>query len=383
MTDPKLRIEGLTKRFGNETAVTDLSTSVASGDFHSILGPSGCGKTTTLRCVAGLEQPDSGRIYIDDELVSAPDQGVHVKPKHRGIGMVFQEYAVWPHLTVAENVAFPLEVRDIGDSDHRRERVREMPALVGLEDRLDDLATNLSGGQQQRVAISRALVTEPAILLFDEPLSHLDAKLRREMRVEIEQICTELDITTLYVTHDQDEAMYLSDRISLMRGGSLVEENDPVSLHTAPKTLFGMNFMGQCNVLAGEIASVEADSVTVATSTASVRAPRESFVGQPREGQTVQVCFRPKYCTFDGDSAVTFSGEVDSVSQTGDFVEYEVTLEEDTVRVRLLEYDSVDPGDCVDIAVDSGQVRMYATPESEEAPEPGCESLSAGRPGSS
>ncbi|MDX1747384.1 MAG: ABC transporter ATP-binding protein, partial [Halobacteriales archaeon] len=197
--DVSLRVENLKKTFGDEVAVDDLSIEVDRGTLKSLLGPSGCGKTTTLRCIAGLERPDSGRIYIDDELVTDPEDGVHTEPENRGIGMVFQSYAVWPHMTVEENVMYPLKIQKIGTKAERKQRVADVLEAVGLTPYADNLATNLSGGQQQRVAISRALVVEPDILLFDEPLSNLDAKLRREMRMEIKRIYREFNTTVLYV----------------------------------------------------------------------------------------------------------------------------------------------------------------------------------------
>jgi len=352
MSEYKLRVEDLTKTYGDEVAVDGLSTTVKSGQLKSLLGPSGCGKTTTLRCVAGLETPDSGRIYVDDELVVAPEEGINVNPENRDIGMVFQSYAVWPHMTVAENVRYPLKVQKIDSKADRDERVEDLLERVGLDRYADNIATNLSGGQQQRVAIARALVTEPDLLLFDEPLSNLDAKLRREMRHEIKDLYEDLGITVLYVTHSQDEAMFLSDEIAIMLDGSIVEEGDPVELHTDPQTFFGMNFMGHCNTVPGRITSVDETTTLVDTRIGDLRVDtdRSGFA----TGKEVYFCFRPKACrmlgpddTGEGDNILT--GDLAMQAATRDFIEYEVDIGEATVLVRCTE-----PG----YVADDGTVRF-------------------------
>ena len=223
-----LRKTFLTDR-GDVRAVEDISFDVEDGRFFTLLGPSGCGKTTTLRCVAGLERPESGTIRLDDHTLSGSG---HFVPTHaRDIGMVFQSYAIWPHLSVFENVAFPLRVSERAPSRAETRRlVEEALALVGLEGLEDRPAPQLSGGQQQRLALARALVRRPKLLLLDEPLSNLDAKLRERMRIELRQLQRRLGITTVYVTHDQGEALFLSHRIAVMQAGKIVQEGAPRDL---------------------------------------------------------------------------------------------------------------------------------------------------------
>src|SRR5687768_14554718 len=218
---PGVRVEEVAKRFGGVRAVDGVSLDVPDGRLVTLLGPSGCGKTTTLRMIAGLEQNDAGRIWIGDRLVSDAARGTFVPPERREIGMVFQSYAIWPHMTVFANVAYPLEVRRGNERGRIRERVIAALRLVELEHLAERPATALSGGQQQRVAIARALVFEPAVLLMDEPLSNLDARLREQMRIELRALQQRLGITTIYVTHDQEEAMVLSDLIAVMDGGQI------------------------------------------------------------------------------------------------------------------------------------------------------------------
>lgn len=366
--DVSLRVENLTKTFGDEVAVDNLSIEVETGDLKSLLGPSGCGKSTTLRCIAGLERPDSGRIYIDDELVSAPEEGVHVEPENRGLGMVFQSYAVWPHMTVEENVKYPLKIQSIGTKEERQEKTDRVLEAVGLDEYADNLATNLSGGQQQRVAISRALVVEPDILLFDEPLSNLDAKLRREMRLEISRIYEEFNTTVLYVTHSQDEAMFLSDDIAIMRDGSIVEEGPPASLHSDPQTFFGMNFMGRCNTVAGEIAGINGSTATVETEIGTLSS--DQLMADLSGGDDVYACFRPKFCRLLTDDAqqapegtFTLEGTVAMRAATRDFTEYQIQRNGMEVLVRTPEPESVYEGDTVEFALSAADVKIFGHEE--------------------
>ena len=368
MPPETLRVEGLTKRYGEAIAVDSLSVTISEGEFKSLLGPSGCGKTTTLRCIAGIEKPTSGRIYIDDELVSAPEEGVHVKPENRDIGMVFQSYAIWPHMTVKENVRFPLKVRDIGTKAEREERILETLRMVGLEEYKDQMATELSGGQQQRVAISRALIIEPKILLFDEPLSNLDAKLRREMREEISRLSDKLNITTLYVTHSQDEAMFLSDTIALMDNGQIVEENEPEPLHTDPKSLFTMDFMGHTNTLRGRVSAQSQTEIEIETSVGTFTVDRELAGLATGEGDDVILSFRPKFCnhipeseSYDAaTSAASIEGRLVRKAATRDFAEYHIDVEGETITFRSLEPLRYEEGDSVRIAVPQEHVRIFS-----------------------
>ena len=229
-------------------AVDDVSLTVPDGRLLTLLGPSGCGKTTTLRMIAGLEQNDAGRIAIGDRVVSDPAAGVFVAPERREIGMVFQSYAIWPHMTVFANVAYPLQVRHRSAAEVR-ERVEGALQLMEMAHLASRPATALSGGQQQRVAIARALVFQPRVLLMDEPLSNLDAKLREQMRVEIRALQQRLGITTVYVTHDQDEAMVLSDEIAVMHEGRVLQIADPQTVYTRPANRTVAAFVGAPNLL--------------------------------------------------------------------------------------------------------------------------------------
>lgn len=251
-------VDGLTKRFSasDEAAAVDgISFEIRQGEFFTLLGPSGCGKTTTLRCVAGLEEPDAGRIVLGGRVVADIERGLVIPAHRRNIGMVFQSYAVWPHMTVFANVAFPLKLqRPRLGRQEVRDRVQialDAVRLDGLERRM---ATQLSGGQQQRLALARALVRRPGLLLLDEPLSNLDAKLRDEMRAELIRLKTQFGLTILYVTHDQSEALAMSSRIAVMDHGRIVQNDTPRNVYECPANAFVANFVGRTNFLEGEVA---------------------------------------------------------------------------------------------------------------------------------
>ena len=244
----EVRIEHVFKRFGAVTAVNDFDLVVKDGEFVSILGPSGCGKTTTLRMIAGFERATEGEIYIGDHCVSSSIKGSFAPPEKRDIGMVFQSYAVWPHMTVAENVGYPLKIQKV-DKKEREERVQKMLELVHLGEYSKRYPHQLSGGQQQRVALARALVAQPGLLLLDEPLSNLDAKLRESMRFEILAIQKELGITVVYVTHDQGEAMAMSDRVVVMSAGVVQQIGAPHEIYTKPANKMVADFIGLVNFI--------------------------------------------------------------------------------------------------------------------------------------
>ncbi|MGH8903586.1 MAG: ABC transporter ATP-binding protein [Egibacteraceae bacterium] len=249
-TEPRLEARDLSKRFDGTVAVDGVDLAPRDGEFVAILGPSGCGKTTLLRMVAGFEPPDGGTIRMGGRLVSDGDRGIVVPPERRRIGMVFQTYAVWPHMTAADNVAYPLRLRRVNRAERRR-RVAEILDLVGLAGLERRLPNQLSGGQQQRVALARALVAEPDLLLLDEPLSNLDAKLRERMRRDLRRIQHEVGVTTVLVTHDQAEAMELADRIVVLRDGRVEQAGAPEALYRAPANAFVADFLGKANLLAG------------------------------------------------------------------------------------------------------------------------------------
>src|SRR5215218_7251201 len=284
----ELNVSHLRKQFAvGRPAVDDVSFRIAAGEIVVLLGPSGCGKTTTLRCIAGLEQPTSGMIAIGGDEVAAPERGQHVPPRLRNIGMVFQSYAVWPHMTVQQNVNYPLRHRKVPSADAAKQVARVLE-LVGLSEYASRPVTQLSGGQMQRVALARALVYNPRILLLDEPLSNLDAKLRLRLRDELRRIIKEAKVTALYVTHDQSEAVVLGDRIGVMENGKLMQMSAPVELYNKPENLFVANFTGVSNLIKGEISAPG----VVKLATGEVMRITAAARGKP--GDAVVVAVRPE-----------------------------------------------------------------------------------------
>ena len=276
-----IRINNLVKIYGSSTIVNQISFDVADGEFITLLGPSGCGKTTTLRCIAGLERVDGGTIEIDGVVVSDGSRSIHVGTHERQLGMVFQSYAIWPHMTVASNVAFPLQVRGATSKQETEEAVRWALDVVGLSALAQRHPSELSGGQQQRVALARAIVGKPKVLLFDEPLSNLDARLRDHTRSEISRIQKDLAIPAVYVTHDQGEALSMSDRVIVMSGGQTIEEGTPRDLYQRPRKKFTAEFIGVANFL-----SLNWDGQawnTVDGSTLDIPGEQPAAVGEKRE----------------------------------------------------------------------------------------------------
>ena len=265
----RLRIEGLSVAYGGITVVHGVSLEARDGEFLTLLGPSGCGKSTILRTIAGLVEAEAGAVYIGDRCVTSPSAGVHLPPERRELGMVFQSYAIWPHMTVRENVAYPLRVRRKSEAETAK-AVDDMRAVVGLSDYAERNATELSGGQQQRVAIARSLVFSPKLLLLDEPLSNLDQKLRLEMGAELRRIQSRADVTAIYVTHDQSEALMLSDRIAVLCEGRIEQFGSPEEIYERPATPFVSWFVGKANFLPctveGEAVRLEGSSYVVKVS---------------------------------------------------------------------------------------------------------------------
>ncbi len=330
-------LRGLAKRFGADVAaVRDLSLEVGHGELVSLLGPSGCGKTTTLRLVAGFLEPDAGEIWVGERRLSGP--GHAVPPERRGMSMIFQSYAVWPHRTVAENVGYGLKFRDVSRDDAAK-RVRDALALVRLEGLSDRYPGELSGGQQQRVALARALVVEPAILLLDEPLSNLDAHLREEMRFEIRRLHEDLDITTLYVTHDQAEAMVTSDRIAVMREGRIEQVGTAREVYERPATAFVAGFVGRANLLRARLE----DGRRIRVTSGPVLRVDDARGFAP--GAEVAVSIRPHRIAIVGDAGTAaglrdrgwsvLAGAVARVIYFGDALDVQVTLRDGGTVLRL------------------------------------------------
>jgi len=245
-----IEVRGLTAAYGDKIVVNNISFGVARGEHLSLLGPSGCGKSTTLRCIAGLETPISGEIIIDGAPVFSSQRGINVATEKRKLSMVFQSYAIWPHMTVFENVAYALRVQGASGTEVKA-RVAEVLRMVGMEDYMMRPATDLSGGQQQRVALARSYAARPKAMLLDEPLSNLDARLRVRMREEIKELQHKFDLSTIYVTHDQEEAMAISDRIVVMREGNIEQAGKPLDIYDAPRSRFVADFIGAANILEG------------------------------------------------------------------------------------------------------------------------------------
>ncbi|RDJ22420.1 ABC transporter ATP-binding protein [Bosea caraganae] len=286
-----LRIEGLSKAFApGRPAIDDLSLTVEDGEIAVLLGPSGCGKTSTLRCVAGLEQPDAGRIAIGGNEVVSASGGVFVPPQRRELGMVFQSYAIWPHLDVRENVAYPLRRRGVSRRE-RAERVDAVLDLVGLRNFADRSVATLSGGQAQRVALARSLVYEPRLLLLDEPLSNLDVALRLRLRDELRRIIKRTGLTALFVTHDQSEAIALADRIAVMRDGRLLQFATPTELYNRPVDGFVAEFTGAGNLLPATLLTAEERKGVALI--AGKRLPVE-LARPARSGTAVTIVIRPE-----------------------------------------------------------------------------------------
>ena len=315
----RIAVNDLTKRFGPLEVVSRVSFSIEEGEMFTLLGPSGCGKTTLLRLIAGFYAPDDGEILFDGTVVN------DLPPHERGIGMVFQNYALWPHMTVFENAAYGLKLRKISSADiaARVEAVLEKVKLAGLGDRYPG---QLSGGQQQRVALARALVLNPKILLLDEPLSNLDAKIRIQVRAEIRKLHKELGITTVYVTHDQEEALTLSDRIAVFNHGKVLQVGPPKALYERPENRFVADFIGINNLVEGTVASVDAGEQRLRVTTA-VGELVALLDGNFHPGDRCVLSIRPENLTLDGEAAAgrnLLNGRIVFAAYLGNTLRYDV-----------------------------------------------------------
>jgi ABC-type Fe3+/spermidine/putrescine transport system ATPase subunit len=335
-----LRIQNLSKSFNRVVAVNRLSLEINDGEFFTLLGSSGCGKTTTLRLVGGLEKPDTGEIYLGDKCLASESQRLFIKPEKRDMGMVFQSYALWPHMTVFENVSYPLKLRGIKGKEAEK-RVAEVLGLVGLGGLEERPAPALSGGQQQRVALARALVFSPKVLLLDEPLSNLDAQLREEMRRELKALQRRLGITVLFVTHDQIEALSLSDRIAIMKFGQLEQVGAPEEVYYHPATPFVRDFLGKTFLLPGKVSGVNDRQIDVEIQQfvgAPLSIQRSNLSspanGLPGLGQSVMVAIRPEQVELWGKApegkANMILADLRAVQFLGDRYEYTVALGSET-----------------------------------------------------
>ncbi|MGH6916856.1 MAG: ABC transporter ATP-binding protein [Geminicoccaceae bacterium] len=337
LTNPPegLVVDRLVKRYGAVTAVDDVSFTVAPGHFISLLGPSGCGKTTTLRCIAGFERADRGRISINGETVTDAATGAFMPPNKRNFGMVFQSYAIWPHRTVLDNVGYPLKVQKKHARNVIRERVQDKLATVGLQGLEARYPTQLSGGQQQRVAVARALIMEPKVLLFDEPLSNLDAKLRERMRFELVEIQSQLGVPAVYVTHDQAEAMVMSSRVIVMEGGQIAQEGPPEHIYAHPKSRFVADFIGLSNFVQARVEARAGDGTWLVQS--PLGRHQASGEGPHQQGEDVQLVIRPERIALaeqpfaDGQG---FAAELQSRYFLGPYSEYFLQVGDQVLRAQ-------------------------------------------------
>ena len=337
-----IEIEGLTKHFGSVAAVDDLSLAVDAGEFLTLLGPSGCGKTTVLRMIAGLEVPDAGEIRIGGKTVFSAQRGLFVSPGKRGIGLVFQSYALWPHMSVYQNVAFSLEIQKVAPEKMKRQ-VAEALAYMHLEEMENRYPQQMSGGQQQRVALARMLVARPGVFLMDEPLSNLDAKLRIEMRAEINRLHREAHATTVYVTHDQTEALTLSSRVAVMEGGKLVQVAPPREIYRRPACLFVADFIGSptINLIPGRIVRKN-EGIFFEGEALSLPAPALAAYA----GALVTAAIRPEEIRIEtGENGDAVSGEVYAVLPAGSETIVQVRRKGRIFNVRVMGETSSDVGD--------------------------------------
>ena len=321
-------------------AAQDVSFEVPKGKFFTLLGPSGCGKTTTLRSIAGLERPVSGDIEVNGTVVYSSSRGIFVPPNRRNFGMVFQSYAIWPHMTVFANAAFPLEVRKNKPSRQQiRDKVMAVLSAVALDHLAERAATKLSGGQQQRLALARALVMEPELLLLDEPLSNLDAKLRDRMRFELKRIQRELGLTTIYVTHDQGEALALSHEIAVMNEGRVVQIGPPRTIYERPKTKFVADFIGTTNFIEGSVRGYDEAAKRWRVDSPIGQLLVESD-GSLKQGGKAAISIRPEDVELLENAGATSDGYnhcngiVDQKIFLGDFVDFEIKVGEYMLRSR-------------------------------------------------
>lgn len=336
-----------------------VSFKIERSEVYTMLGPSGCGKTTSLRSIAGLETPDSGRILLDERVVYSSKERIHTPPDKRNIGMVFQSYAIWPHMTVAGNVAYPLNGRGL-PSEQIRKRVSRALEVVGLLELADRPSPNLSGGQQQRVALARAIVAEPSVLLLDEPLSNLDAKLREQMRRDLVSLQRQLGHSTIYVTHDQEEALALSHRIALMREGEIVEEGKPVDMYQHPQHPFTAAFLGAANFV-----TCKSNGAPRPGERIEVETPFGRFSGIARQGEDreAKLFFRPHVVRLEaiaGPAEVNCGiGEVAELLFLGEVLEVTLRQGAASVRIRTAPGPQVEVGEQIAFRVDPAQSAIF------------------------
>ena len=355
MNEWMIELRDTTKRYGTLVANDHVNLQIRRGELLTLLGPSGCGKTTAMRCITGHQRPDEGRVLIDGHDMT------DVPTHKRDLGMVFQNFALFPHMTVYENVDFPLMIRSLPQED-RRKRIGDVLQLVRMEGLADRYPRQLSGGQQQRVGLARALVYRPRVLLLDEPLSNLDAKLREEMRFEIKDLVTKMNITAVYVTHDQAEALALSDRVAVMNAGRIQQIGTPRDIYERPANLFVADFIGLSDFLAGSIVAVESGGVRAAIKSLTlwIQTSIPFSMGQP-----VSLFIRPNNIELlepgAGEGENIFEGRVHKMTYLGDTIDYRVVLPDDLeLRVQTHSRQYFSPGSLVRVRLPSERCHIVA-----------------------
>ena len=350
----EIRIQGVSKLYfsGGKTikALDNVDMTIPANQIFTLLGPSGCGKTTLLRCIVGLEAPDTGEISIGGEVVWSKDKNINVPTEKRGLGMVFQTYAIWPHMNVFDNVAYPLQIRNV-PRDVIRSRVAKTLSFVHLEGMEKRPATKLSGGQQQRVALARALVAEPKVILFDEPLSNLDAKLREETRKELRSFLGALKITAVYVTHDRIEALALSDTIAVMREGRIIEVGDPKKIYFDANHRFVADFIGRANLIKATVQAHEGDHTIVDCGLGTIACARRDI---PVDSKAT-LCIRPEFIRIargEAGGKNVVNGRIESLIFIGEAYEVEIRIGEELLLAKIDPDVDLKVGNAVNFSLD-------------------------------
>ncbi|MGE5241560.1 MAG: ABC transporter ATP-binding protein [Bacteroidota bacterium] len=350
----EIRIQGISKYYfsGGKTikALDNVDLNIPANQIFTLLGPSGCGKTTLLRCIVGLETPDTGEISIGDEVVWSKQNNINVPTEKRGLGMVFQTYAIWPHMNVFDNVAYPLQIRNV-PRDVIRQRVAKTLSFVHLEGMEKRPATKLSGGQQQRVALARALVAEPKVILFDEPLSNLDAKLREETRKELRSFLGALKITAVYVTHDRVEALALSDTIAVMREGRIIEVGDPKKIYFDANHRFVADFIGRANLVKATVRAHEGGHTIVDCGLGSIACQQRDIP----VGREATICIRPEFIRVargEAGGKNVVNGRVESLIFIGEAYEVEIRVGDELLLAKIDPDVDLKVGNAVNFSLD-------------------------------
>ena len=358
----EIRITGVSKRYvsaGKTIAALDnVTLTIPANQIFTLLGPSGCGKTTLLRCIVGLEAPDAGEIRIGDEVVFSAEKNISVPTEKRGLGMVFQTYAIWPHMNVFDNVAYPLQIRGVV-KDEVRARVAKALAFVHLDGMEQRPATKLSGGQQQRVALARALVAEPKVILFDEPLSNLDAKLREETRKELKTFLGKLKITAVYVTHDRIEALALSDTIAIMRDGKIIELGAPKQIYFDSEHRFVADFIGRANLIQARVRGEEGDHTLVDCGLGTIACERRELA----VGSEVTLCLRPEFIRLvrgEAGGKNVVNGRVESLVFIGEAYEAEIRVGNELLLAKIEPDARIEEGASVSFTLDPAHCLLLA-----------------------